>query len=214
MEPKESQPNEGEGNRTAAKRYNAAAERHAASHDTEELARNAAVEFDQLIEQLRHFDVGMLVTEREDGRLAARPMYIADQADDGTILFVTSRDAAVVEEINDEPSVVVTFQEKRRYLSMTAHAEVVDQPGVLASCWKESFRLWFPEGPTSPNAVVLKVAPREAEYWDETGVQSIQLLVQAAVSYFKGESLADKAIGKHGSVELRATPNVPPKARA
>ncbi len=202
LEPKKTQPNEGEGNKTAARQYNAAAKEHAESTDTEAIARDAAGELDQLVEQLRNFDVGMLVTEREDGRLAARPMYVADQADDGTIRFVTSRDAAVVEEIEEEPSVAVTFQAGKRYLSMTAHAEVLDQPGALQSIWKESFRLWFPEGPTSPNAVVLKLAPQEAEYWDETGVQSIRLFVQAAVSYFKGESLQGKNIGKHASVEL------------
>src|SRR5688500_2591046 len=88
LDPKQSQPNEGEGNRTAAKRYNAGAHEHAAHADTTGIARDAAAELDKLLEQLRHFDVGMLVTEREDGRLAARPMYVADYADDGTIRFV------------------------------------------------------------------------------------------------------------------------------
>lgn len=205
MERKNAQANEGEGNRTAAKRYNAAAHRHAETQDTEAIARDAAVELDKLVEQLKHFDVGMLVTEREDGRLAGRPMYVADQGDDGTIRFVTSRDARVVEEIEDEPSVVVTFQAGRRYLSMTAHAEVVEDPKALETIWKESFRLWFPEGPSSPNAVVLKLAPQEAEYWDETGIAGARLLVQAAVSYFKRESLRDKPAGKHGSIEIDAS---------
>jgi len=196
-----SQPNEGEGNRTAAKRYDAAATQFAMDSDTEGIARDAALEMEQLVAQLEHFDVGMLVTARADGRLAARPMYVAGRLEDGTMRFVARRDASVVGEIREVPSVVVTFQEGSRYLSMTAHAKLLDPSAIPESAWREDFRHWFPNGLTSTDAVVLELIPESAEYWDETGIQSIRLFLRAAVDYLKGKPAGGPS-GKHGTAAL------------
>lgn len=201
---KPAQSNEGEGNKTAARRYNEATKGYANRHDTAAVAREASHELTELLDQLRHFDVGMLVTERKTGRLAARPMYVAGQGEDGSVRLITQRDASLVAEVERERAVVVTFQNGRRYLSLSAQAELVEDPNALPKIWKEAFRLWFPEGPTSARAAVIRLIPEEAEFWDESGIEAARYWIRAAVSYLKGESLQDKSVGKHGSVEFVA----------
>jgi general stress protein 26 len=168
-------------------------------------AREPGKELSELVEQLKHFDVGMMVTQRADGRPAARPMYVAELGHGGVLHFVTHRDAAIADEIAHHGQVAVTFQRGARYLSLTAHATISDNKGELARLWKESFRLWFPDGPSSPEAVVIRLAPQEAEYWDQTGIESIRLFVQAAKAFLQREPLEGKSIGRHGHVDLEAS---------
>lgn len=201
---KRTQRNEGEGNKTAARRYNAAAKGFTNSYDTALVARKASHELTQLLDQLRHFEVGMLVTERKTGRLAARPMYVADQGEDGSVRLITQRDANLVSEIKREKAVVVTFQDGHRYLSLSARAELLEDPNALPKLWKEGFRLWFPEGPTSSRAAVLRLLPEEAEFWDESGFEAARYWARAAISYLKGESMQQEPVGKHGSVSFVA----------
>jgi general stress protein 26 len=197
--------NQGEGNREAARRYDDAASTHASTQPTQQLGRNASAEMDDLLGQLKHFDIGMMVTQRADGRRAARPMYVASMHDPGVLRFVTHRDAALLSEIEAQPEVVLTFQRGARYLSLTGSAAASTDPKDLARCWQEAFRLWFPEGKSSADAAVIRVEPLEAEYWDQTGLEGIRLLFQAARALIQREPLASKTVGKHGHVHLVAS---------
>ncbi len=198
----EHQKNESEGNKTAAQQRDAAATEYARTQPVHELGRKAQTDLDALLEQLKHFDVGMMVTRRPDGRHAARPMYVAGVDPDGLLRFIATRDASIVDEVAHDGDVVVTLQRGLRYLSLTGRASVSHDPQALSQCWKESFRLWFPDGPSSSDAVVLTVSPLEADYWDQSGIEGVRMLFQAAKAWIQQEPLQTKNIGKRGHVEL------------
>ncbi len=195
--------NDGDGNKIAPPQQAAEPLQHAAA--VEKTGREPSRDLGEIIEQLKHFDVGMMVTQRVDGRPAARPMYIAELGHDGGLRFVTHRDTAIADEIANHAQVCVTFQKGARYLSLTAHATLSADHGELARLWKESFRLWFPDGPSSPEALIIRLAPQEVEYWDQSGIESIRLFVQAAKAFLQREPLEGKSIGKHGHVDLEAS---------
>lgn len=146
-------------------------------------------------------DSGMLVSRGQDGLLRARPMAIARLDDEENIYFITAFDSSKVSELEAEPSVNVSFQQKGRWLSLAGVAHIVDDRDLVKQLWSKAFELWFPDGPEDPNVGVLVFHPDEAEYWDDTGLNRVKLAVRAVKAFASGERIESDST-EHERVKL------------
>lgn len=139
------------------------------------------------LDVLKRFDTAMLCTRQHDGTMRARPMGIADAQENGDVWFVTGLGSGKVEEVLKDSAVVVTFQSKKRFLSLSGRAEVVGDEAKIEALWREDWRPWFPEGADDPRLVLLHVRATEAEYWDESGGRGVSGAFEAAKAALQGK---------------------------
>lgn len=152
---------------------------------------------------MKGFSTAMLVTHGSDEELHARPMAVADVTDSLEIWFVTGQVSAKAQEIaHDTRAHVVCQKDHSAYLSISGTATLVEDRKKVDDIWKEAFRVWFPAGKDDPNLILIRFRPERAEYWDNTGLNKIAYLWDAAVAYVKGTepTVRDDA---HGVVTLR-----------
>lgn len=151
---------------------------------------------------LVNFSNAMLVTH-SGGSLRARPMAIARLEADCTVWFITSENTAKAHEIESDTHVHIVCQEDRTaYLSISATASLVKDSAKVREIWKESFKVWFPTGPTAPEIVLIEVKPIEAEFWDNHGFNGIKYLLQTAKAYATGRKPEMDEGDQHGFVKL------------
>jgi general stress protein 26 len=148
------------------------------------------------------FHTAMLVTRTVGGALRARPLSLATAHDDGLLYFATSVDSPKVAEIAANPDVLLTMQDGSCYVSITGAARICRERALIDRLWSESWRVWFPGGKEDPSLCVLAVAPRDAEYWDQTGAKGIKYLVEMAAAYVRGTTPASGASSDNAKVRL------------
>lgn len=136
---------------------------------------------------LNGFSSAMLVTKRPDGALRARPMNVAKVESDADLWFVTELDSGKIAEIATNPTVCVTFQGGKEYLSVTGEAQVVTDRSMVDELWNEAWRVWFPDGKESPDLSLLHVQASEGGYWDNSGLEGWTYLFKAGKAYLRGE---------------------------
>lgn len=137
--------------------------------------------YDEFLKLLRRFDHAMLVTLR-DGEMRSRPMAVAEATASGHLWFMSNAESAKQEEIGEHPDVNVSMQEGRTFLSISGGARVVRDSHKAEELWRESQRMWFPDGPTDPNLVLIEIVPHYAEYWDGSGTKGLRYLFEQAGS--------------------------------
>jgi general stress protein 26 len=158
---------------------------------------------EKLLETVKTFDTAMLVTKGGTGGLHARPMAIADVQDDGVLWFVTSSQTPKVWEIAEKSEVNIALQSSSLYASLTGQAQTVRNPAKIRELWKESWRVWFPDGPEQKDLVLISVEPTIGEFWDNRGTKGVQYLWEAAKAYVKGEKMDEQiSPDQHGKVQL------------
>jgi general stress protein 26 len=154
-------------------------------------------------ELMRKFSTAMLITHGTDGELHARPMVIADVTEDCALWFVTGEASAKVHEIAfDTRANVVCQKDHSAYLSAAGTASLERDRRRIAELWHESFRVWFPEGKDDPNLVLIFFRPYRAEFWDNTGLNKIAYLWDAARAYVSGKPPHVREGEAHGVVAL------------
>lgn len=151
---------------------------------------------------IKEFATAMLITHGSDG-LHARPMAIAEVADDCGLWFVTGKWSAKAGEVaTDHEAHVVCQKDGFAYLSIGGTAKLVDDRAQIARLWKEPFRVWFPDGKDDPNLVLISFRSARAEYWDNSGFNKIAYLWEAARAYVLGDTPRMKEGEQHGVVSL------------
>lgn len=157
---------------------------------------------DKVLEILKSYQTAMLVTH-DHGDLHARPMQIGKVDDDGRVSFLTGAPSHKVEEIADDAGVLVICQDDRSaYLAIYGRARVTRDPQQVKAVWREPYRTWFPDGPDSPELVLIEVNPDAAEYWDTRGVNKLKYLFSAATAYVKGERPHIEEGEQHGRTAM------------
>ncbi len=124
---------------------------------------------DKVFEMIREVEVAMMVTQRPDGHLHARPMRaVHGKESDGTLWFFTSLPSPKTEEIKNDQMVLLAYSDPSRqnYVSISGRAEVVHDVARQKELWSEPLRTWFPGGPDDPKAGLIRVRIEGAEYWD------------------------------------------------
>lgn len=154
----------------------------ATTHETPIKTMTAAEKRAKVRDLLDAFDTAMVVSVG-DRELRGRPLAIVEREDDATVWFVTGRDSEKVAEIEADPSVAVIMQAGTKQLALAGRAAIVDEREKIDALWKESWRVWFPDGPEDPNIVLVRVKPTSAEYWDQRGLKGVRYLIEAAKAF-------------------------------
>lgn len=148
----------------------------------------------------RNFDQAMLVTNSDRG-LIARPMIIAEIDSHGDFWFSTDVASGKVVEIDNNPDVCITMTNASGNATVRGTASIVKDTVKIKELWNETWRVWFPAGPTDPKLVLIKVDTSEGEFWATGGIQGWKYLFAMAKSYVRGERPKDD-INVHRVVEL------------
>jgi general stress protein 26 len=155
-----------------------------------------------LFELVTKFRTAMLVTRTPGDQLRARPLSLAHAHDEGLLYFATSLDSPKVDEVMVHPDVLVTMQDSQRYVSIAGAARICREPALIDRLWSESWRIWFPQGKADPALCILAVAPRSAEYWDQSGAKGIKYLVEMATAYVRGTTPASGGSSDNAKVRF------------
>ena len=150
---------------------------------------------------LGEFSTAMLITHGDDG-LHGRPMAVVDSRDDGTLVFITSRQSGKVEEIRDDSDCAVTMQSSSVYLSISGRCRVRADRDLIKSLWSPALDAWFKEGENDPQAIALEFSPSVAEYWSHKGLERLQFLFEALKSLPRGKKIDPSEAGSHGRVDV------------
>jgi general stress protein 26 len=142
-----------------------------------------------LYDLLKDFSTAMLASRTADNSLHARPMAVAELKADAHAYFVTDVRSPKVSEIEAHPVVLVTFQSSSEFATLYGSASVVRDPALIDRLWSEAWRVWFPGGKDDPNLVMISVAPKSGEYWDNSGTEGVKYIFEGLKAYFKGERL-------------------------
>ncbi len=157
----------------------------------------------KVCEILRSFSSTMLVTKGLGKNPESRPMQIAKVEDDGCVWFFTSKNGHTAQEITDEPTVLLVFQNEHSvYLSLRGKARVVEDRERAMELWKEPYKVWFPGGIDDPELALLAVEPVSAEYWDNRGMNKLEYLFASAKAYATGEKPELSDADQHAKVKL------------
>lgn len=107
----------------------------------------------------------MFITQIE-GHLRARPMVAMPDPEESLIWFIAGTEGAKSEEIAANSHVCVTYARPsdQDFLSISGTASVVDDKKKMKELWNPGAQAWFPEGPESGRATLIKVAPSAGEY--------------------------------------------------
>src|SRR5437763_1853086 len=113
-------------------------------------------EMNELRRLLDDMEICILTTVAPDGRLHARPMQMQRHDDNGVLWFATSLDTQKCADLRANPACCVAFLKGHTYVSLSGHAELVQDREMIRKLWDVGWRAWFPEGPDEPDLVLLK----------------------------------------------------------
>jgi general stress protein 26 len=131
----------------------------------------------EISEALKDIDFCMLVSRAADGSIGGRPMSNnREVAYEGTSRFFTSGDARMVEDVERDPSVGLTYQGKAGLMGMVGkpglfvhvegEARVIRDKARFAEHWTPGLERWFEQGIDTPGLTLLEVIARRIHYWD------------------------------------------------
>jgi general stress protein 26 len=129
----------------------------------EDRARRRAVEIAQDARSC------MLTSTGDDGALHARPMTPQQVTDDLEAWFFLSGSSDQARDIVARPRVNLSFEGPGDWLSVAGLATLVDDRRLVEEMWSPLVEEWFPDGPSDPDAVLLRVDAASAEYWKSPG---------------------------------------------
>lgn len=142
-----------------------------------------------LYDLVSDFEVAMLVTH-SGTRLHSRPMTVARlDKEMRTAYLVTDINSIKVDEISANPYVLLTFQDAKKFASVSGELVVVLDRALIEEMWREIWTVWFPKGKSDPNIVLLKFTSYEGEFWDNAGIQGVKFVFNAVKAMVTGEKL-------------------------
>lgn len=152
-----------------------------------------------LADKIRPVRFAMFTTADADGHLVSQPMTVQKTDDDG-IWFFTSTLTDLWEHIAAAPQVNLSFvhTEDNLFVSVSGEAERVVDRELIHHMWNAAVQAWFPAGPEDEHAVLVKVVPHAAEYWDSDESKMVRMF-QYARAALTGERPDP---GEHGSIRM------------
>jgi len=139
-----------------------------------------------------------LTTINEEGALVSRPLAVQDVKDDGDLWFFTGRGTSQVSHGRVDPRVNVSFGRRTEWVSLAGTAEVVTDRAKIRELWNQAVEAWFPDGPDTPEVVLLRVDSDSAEYWTSPGGTAATVFqwLKSRVTHSR------MSVGESGTVEL------------
>ncbi len=132
-----------------------------------------------------------MMTTQFAGGLRARPLEARPDRENGIVWFLTDSRSGKDEEVAAAPAIGLVFIDagEKAYLSITAHAEIRQDPVKAAEIWRHTDKVWWPGGPEDPTLRVLRVTPITAELWDGPSSRLV-----AAFEFMKAELTGAKPL--------------------
>jgi general stress protein 26 len=155
----------------------------------------------KLLSILRSTDTVVLLTRNAD-RIAGRPMALVDVDDDGTIYLTTAIGSQKAVEIAADSAVNITAQTSKGIVSIEGRARLTQDRAIIDNLWKDSWRIWYPEGRNSPSIAIVIVSPVEGSYWDTSIAHGLSFLWRAVKARITGDEVETNA-SDVGSVQMR-----------
>jgi general stress protein 26 len=121
----------------------------------------------KLAELIGEIRIAMLTTTTEDGSFRSRPMTTQRAKFDGKLWFFTNRESAKVEEVRRHRRVSLSYAkpEDNSYISISGAAEVISDQKKAQELWDTRYEEWFPQGPSDPSLILIRVTAEQAQYW-------------------------------------------------
>lgn len=130
--------------------------------------------------------------------IRSRPMAAHVEREQNAIYFLTDASGHKDDEVAHDLHVGLSFADPddQKYVSLTGSAEVSSDRAKIRELWSTPAKAWWKDA-DDPAIRVLKVTPKDAQYWDSPGtILSYIAMAAAAVSG------ARPALGKSAKVSL------------
>jgi len=164
--------------------------------------RSRAEHLSKMLEILQAADTVVLNTYAANGAIAGRPMALVDRDDDGTLYLTTAIGSTKATEIAADPRVSVSIQTSKGIVVVDGLAKLSQDRAIIDQLWEESWRIWYPEGRTSPSIAIVVIEPEHATYWDTSFGHGLSFLWRAVKARLRGEPV-DTNASDVGTIDLR-----------
>jgi general stress protein 26 len=143
------------------------------THNPESVAELAA--------KIKDVRFPMFTWQDAHGHLLSQPMTKEKVDEDGGVWFFTSTMTGLWDCIAHRPLVNLGFvdTDDSLYVSISGTAERVVDRELIRSMWNSGAQAYFPAGPDDEHAVLIRVDPHSAEYWDSNDSKMVRLFAMA-----------------------------------
>jgi general stress protein 26 len=152
-----------------------------------------AADIDHVWKLIDAIPIAMVVTHGGEGqKLRARPMAVRSARAEGAIYFLTDADTPKADEIRRNQSVCLALSDnkKQKYVSITGHAEMLDDRERVKKYWSLYDKAFWPDK-DDPRIRVLRVTPESAEFWEGSGTIVTAVKLAAAIASGERVNLGD-----------------------
>lgn len=111
-----------------------------------------------------------MLASRDGEDIRSRPMAAHVARDEHAVYFLTDVASHKDDEIRKDPHVGLAFADTggQNYVSVSGSAEVSNDRQKIEELWSTPAKAWW-DDPQDPSIRVLKVQPKDAQYWDGPG---------------------------------------------
>ena len=107
------------------------------------------------------------VTVAADGTANARVIQPAKPAADWSVRFMTRRRCRKTGEIEQSGHRTLGYLDEpaRAHVTLLGPARIIDDVAVKRAAWTPASDTWYPDGPESPDVVIVELATQRIELW-------------------------------------------------
>lgn len=133
--------------------------------------------------------------------LVSQPMTNQQVDATGGLWFFVRSTTELWDSIAHQPEVNVSFanNDDSTYVSVSGRAERVVDRDEIRRLWNPMVQAWFPAGPDDQHAVLVRVDPHAAEYWDSNDSKMVRLFAMAKAAVTGSQPDVD---AEHGTIKL------------
>lgn len=156
-----------------------------------------------LFRRIKDIRFGMLTHRDAQGMLHSHPLTTLNREIDAQaqLYFFIPRGSELHERLAADSQVALSYADPGEdcYVSISGTAAFIEDAARKEELWNPMAKAWFPDGPGSPDLVLLAVHIQHAEYWDVPESKLTQLYKMATAA-MTGER--PKALGEHRELDL------------
>lgn len=133
---------------------------------------------EKLVEMVKDIRTCMFMTNPETaGNLAGRPMAVNTVDEDGTMWFFTKKSSNKADQIEADSkiSLAIVDDSDGIYLMINGTANLSQDKAKMEELWNPYVKAWFPEGLEDPELMLIKVTPKDANYWDSSSNTMVEI---------------------------------------
>ena len=164
-------------------------------------ALNKSAHAADLADKIKPMRFAMFTTVDQHGHLVSQPMTNQQVDDQGGLWFFVSSASELWANIATQPEVNVSFAQpdESQYVSVSGIAERVVDRARIRAMWNPMVQAWFPAGPDDEHAVLVRVDPHAAEYWDSNDSKMVRMFAMAKAAITGATPDLDS---EHGTIKL------------